>query len=146
MIPLNLWEHHNAIKALYANCVGEVCQKHGVTRMELDILLFLANNPCYDTAKDIVEIRYLSKSQVSISIALLEKGGYLAKKYQKENRKTAHLMLCSKADPLVSEGRRAQERFLGIMVQGISEEDITGMKRCMAQIMENIHYHLKEVK
>ena len=65
MIPLNPWEHQNALKTLYARCIEEVCTAYKLTRMELDILLFLANNPCYDTATDIIEIRYLAKSQVS---------------------------------------------------------------------------------
>ena len=59
--------------------------------MELDILLFLANNPSFDTATDIIEVRYLSKSQVSFSIKLLEQWGYLRKEYLGCNRKTAHL-------------------------------------------------------
>ena len=48
MIPLNPWEYQNAIKALYSKCIEEVCVKHRITRMELDILLFLTNNPRYD--------------------------------------------------------------------------------------------------
>ena len=47
MLPVNPWEHQNAVKSLYTNCVEEVCTKHGITRMELDILLFLANQPCF---------------------------------------------------------------------------------------------------
>ncbi len=68
MLPLNPWEHQNVMKAFYSKCVEGVCEKHKITRMELDILLFLANNPLFDTASDIVEIRYLSKSQVSLSM------------------------------------------------------------------------------
>lgn len=87
MIPLNLWEHQNSIKTLYANCVKEVRIHHKITRMELDILLFLANNPCFDTAKEIVEIRCLSKSQVSSSLKLMETYGYVRKEYAGGNRK-----------------------------------------------------------
>ena len=39
-IPSDLWENQNAIKTLYAKCVGDVCVRHEITRMELDILLF----------------------------------------------------------------------------------------------------------
>ena len=65
MLPINPWEHQNAVKSVYAKCVGKICETHAITRMELDILLFLANNPCFDTATDIVENRFLSKSHVS---------------------------------------------------------------------------------
>ena len=107
MIPLNPWEHQNAVKTLYGKFVGGVCAKHGMARIELDILLFLANNPCFDTATDIIEIRYLSKSQVSAAVKLLEEKGYLRKEYADGNRKTAHLKLCQSAGDIIRDGKAA---------------------------------------
>ena len=144
MIPLNPLEHQNAFKTLYSKCVGSVCRKHNITRMELDILLFLANNPCFDTAKDIVELKYLSKSQVSASVKLLTERGYLRKEYQDNNRKTEHLIVCKPAAEIVSDGQCAQKRFFSIMVKGIPKEELEGMKRCMNCMMKNIHEYLKE--
>lgn len=144
MLPQNPLEHQNAVKTLYSKCVNQVCQKHGITRMELDILLFLANNPCFDTASDIVEVRYLSKSQVSASVKLLESRGYLEKKYTKENRKTAHLTICGAASEIVADGIIAQEKFLSVMMAGIPQEELDCMKRCMNHILSNISRHLKE--
>lgn len=144
MIPLNPWEHQNAIKTLYSRCVEEICQKHEITRMELDILLFLANNPRYDTAKDMVEIRYLSKSQVSSSVKMLEEEGYIRKEYTENNRKTAHLRICEDASQIIADGRHAQEKFLAIITQGIPEQELACMKRCMDGMQKNIHRYLKE--
>lgn len=144
MLPLNPLEHQNAIKVLYAKCVEGVCDKYHITRMELDILLFLANNPIFDTATDIVEIRYLSKSQVSSAIKQLEKHGYLEKQYREGNRKTAHLIIGEAASDIIADGKTAQESFLAIMFDGISEEEITIMRRCNMHILENINRHLKE--
>lgn len=144
MIPMNVWEHQNAIKALYSKCVAEICQKHDITRMELDILLFLANNPRYDTAKDMIEIRYLSKSQVSASIKLLEEAGYIQKKYTENNRKTAHLVICEVASRIIEDGRQAQEKFFSIMTRGIPEEELACLKRCMDGMWNNIDQYLKE--
>lgn len=143
MILSALWEHQNAIKALYSNCVGNVCRKHDITRIELDILLFLANNPCYDTATDIVEIRYLAKSQVSAAIKHMETCGYLTKEYARDNRKTAHLHICDSASDIVTDGQNAQHRFFEIMMEGISTDELESMKRCMDRISANIDRYLK---
>lgn len=143
MIPLNPLEHQNAVKTLYSKCVGKICQKHDVTRMELDILLFLANNPCFDTASDIVEMRYLSKSQVSASLKMLEARGYIRKEYAGDNRKTVHLTICDTASGVVADGKEAQERFLAIMMEGIPQEELDSMRRCMSRILENIDEYLK---
>ncbi len=144
MIPLNLWEHQNSIKTLYANCVKEVRIHHKITRMELDILLFLANNPCFDTAKEIVEIRCLSKSQVSSSIKLMETYGYVRKEYAGGNRKTVHLKICPAAADIVRDGKLAQKKFLEILLLGFSEEERETMGRFTSRIWENIHTYLKE--
>lgn len=144
MIPVNPWEHQNAIKTLYAKCVGDVCSRHKITRMELDILLFLANNPHFDTATDMVEVRYLSKSQVSAAIKTLEEGGFIRKEYADNNRKTAHLKICEVASSIIADGRAAQEKCVSIMLQGLSQEEIEGIKRCFQHIWENIDGYLKE--
>ena len=111
--------------------------------MELDILLFLANNPCFDTATDIIEVRYLSKSQVSSSIKLLEQCGYLRKEYLECNRKTAHLRICKEAGDIIHDGQAAQEEFISIMLDGFSQEEITGMRQYNDRILRNINAYLK---
>lgn len=144
MIPLNPLEHQNAVKALYSKCVEGVCIKHKITRMELDILLFLANNPCFDTATDIIEVRYLSKSQVSSSIKTLEQCGYLRKEYLNRNRKTAHLRICKAASDIIRDGQAAQEKFLSVTLEGFSQEEIEHMKQHNDRIWQNINSYLKE--
>ena len=46
-------------------------QRHGLSMREINVLLFLANNPGFDTARDITEYRGISKSQVSQAVDFL---------------------------------------------------------------------------
>lgn len=144
MIPLNLWEHQNAVKALYGKYMAAVCQRYGLTRAELDVLLFLANNPHFDTATEIVEVRYLAKSQVSASVTALEKRGFLRREYADGNRKTAHLRLCEAAAEALRDGRAAQEQFMGCLLKDFSDEEIEAMKGFQVRILHNINGCLKE--
>lgn len=143
MLSLNLWEHHFPTKSLYSVCVEPVCRKHGITRTELDILLFLANNPQYDTAAEIVEIRCLAKSHVSTSIKALEQSGFLKKYYLPDNKKTVHLSICREAQPVIDDGRKAQEHFFQVMFAGLSQEEIQLMQTCFSRIQENIKKYLE---
>lgn len=115
-----------------------------MTRIELDILLFLANNPCFDTATDIIEIRYLSKSQVSSTIKLLEKKGYLRKEYADGNRKTAHLKLCPNAGDIIRDGKAAQEDFVAALLEGFSKSEIDTIKQYNKRIWGNINSLLSQ--
>lgn len=123
---------------LYAQHIEPVCRKHHLTRMELDILLFLANNPGFDTASDIVEIRRLTKSHVSTSVKSLENRGFLTKSYTPSNRKTAHLSLCDPAMPAVTDGQTAQKKFFDAVFRGFLPEDFKTMERLLNLISSNI--------
>ena len=146
MIPLNPWEHQNAFKMLYSKFVSAICQRHGMTRAELDILLFLANNPCYDTAAEIVEIRYLAKTQVSASVKALEQRGMLFREYAHGNRKTVHLKLCEKAMPIVREGQLAQERFLAAILKDFSTCEIEALEDFSRRMQNNIDRLMEDTK
>ena len=55
-----------------------LCQELGLSQTALDILLFLANNPDYKTARDIVEVRHIKANLVSMNVDKLVQEGYLA--------------------------------------------------------------------
>jgi MarR family transcriptional regulator for hemolysin len=56
---------------LYARLFTPLLEEWGLTQTEADILLFLANNPGYDTARDMAEKRHLAKSHISAGIEAL---------------------------------------------------------------------------
>ena len=43
-----------------------LCQELGLSQTALDILLFLANNPDYKTARDIVEVRHIKANHYTV--------------------------------------------------------------------------------
>ena len=96
------------IRKLYCSLFTPLLERRGLTQLEMDILLFLANNPEYDTARDIVEKRHLAKSHVSVGVDALAGRGLLERQLREGNRKTIHLRLTEKAGPIVEEGREIQ--------------------------------------
>ena len=67
----------NRFKRYYAACFQALAGEYGLNQLEIDILLFLHNNPDCNTASDIVELRGLAKSNVSTAIERLRREGYL---------------------------------------------------------------------
>ena len=133
-----LQENQILMKSLYTQYIEPVCSRHGLTRTELDILLFLANNPKFDTASDIVEMRHLAKSHVSTSVKALEKRNFLRKIYAPANRKTAHLSLCAAALPAVRDGQTAQQDFFAAIFDGFSSEDHELLSKLLKRISQNV--------
>ena len=131
-------------KKIYDQALAPVCKKYQLTRMELDILLFLANNPGYDTAKDIIERRRLTKSHVSMSLKDLERRDLVQKEYYPGNQKTAHLKLSSASIQMVAEGQQAQKKFFQTVFRDFNPEDVSRMEDYFERMRKNMQNALKE--
>ena len=137
MLP-EFWNSMHLLKRLYDQTMEPVCEEFKLTRMELDILLFLANNKEFDTARDIIERRRLTKSHVSVSLRLLEK------KYFPGNRKTVHLALLPASSPAVAAGQDAQQRFYDLIFRGFRDDERVRMGEGFSKIAANIRTALRE--
>ena len=77
-----------------------------------DILLFLANNPAYQTAADIVEVRKIKANLVSVNVDKLVRDGYLTREPMPGDRRKTRLLCTEKAQPIILQGRQLQSAFL----------------------------------
>ena len=102
-----------------------------------------ANNPQYDTAADIVNVRFLARSHVSISIKELERLGYLEGRYNPGNHKTIHLSILEPAAALVADGQRAQQDFYSILFQDADPADAEAASRFLHCVSHNIRSYLE---
>ena len=109
----------------FAHCVDveELYEKYKLTYMEFTVLMFLANNPQYNTATQIVRYRHLAKSHVSISIRSLQERGLILGEHKGGNHRTIHLSVSDKARDIIAAGRVAQGKFCEIVFAGFSKEE-----------------------
>lgn len=122
----------------YARMLEPICKKWDLTRNELDVILFLANNPDYDRAVDIVTNRGLAKSHVSLSVNNLEERGLLIRVADPADRRTVHLKLTEKAKDITDVGCRLQQQFMAYLHQGVTEEQLELMRMFAERVHENI--------
>ncbi len=121
----------------------ETARNLGVTKPEMDVLLFLYNNPQYDKAADVSELRFLAKSYVSKAVDLLQKRGYLQVQNDEKDRRVMRLKLTPAADPLIVAGNETRERFLKILFEGVSQEELQTMQKVHQKMMENLERNLQ---
>ena len=91
--PIDFMRMIQQIRRRYAESLRPLERRWMLTGNEIDVLLFLANNPGYDTARDAVEMRGLSKSHVCKSVDALTRRGWLAGEQDKRDRRCVHLRL-----------------------------------------------------
>ncbi len=128
----------------YARLLDPICKKYDLTRKELDVMLFLANNPGQNRAADVVAGRGLSKSHVSVSVAGLEEKGLLTRSEDPDDRRTVHLHLTEAAMPIVETGRWKQKMFFSYLHKGVTQEQIDAIVSFAKLVNENIQ-NIEEV-
>lgn len=136
MLPV--FEHIFDGQNLYERTVMPVCREFGLTYMEFTVLMFLKNNPQYDTAAQIVKIRRLTKSHVSVSLKGLQERGLVQGVYFPGNQKTLHLRLTEAAAPVVEAGLVAQKEFGDKLVRGFTDEEVAQLQKLTEKIHENM--------
>ena len=134
---MQFWEHQKNFFSFYRTCTKEVCQNYDLTQMEFDILMFLSNNPQFDTAAEIVRIRKLTKSHVSVAVNSLIQRNLLKPFHTDNNHKTVHLRLLPAARDIIQSGQQAQEQFRNRLFQGFSEEELQLFRDMTDRILHN---------
>ena len=134
----------NQIQRLYAQECREICGQFALNRVELDVLAFLANNAPYDTAKDIVQLRGIAKSNVSTAVERLTERQMLVTQVDSEDRRRVHLILTGAASPAVRRMQEMQARLFECLLEGVSEEDCKTMERVHQTMQRNIRRAMKD--
>lgn len=142
MLPAFFIRSRGVIK-LYNSLFVPLLEKYQLTQLEMDILLFLANNPPYDTARDIVDKRHLAKSHVSSGVESLADRGLLERSRQCGNRKTIHLHLTRQAAPIVEAGRAVQQQYGQILLEGFSAQEREMLFSFLERVGENVDAALR---
>ena len=129
----------------YNRLMEPVCRKWNLTHNELDVLLFLANNPQQDRAVDIVRGRGMSKGHVSMSLGSLEERGLVTRREDAADRRTVHLALTQAAGEIVEDGRQVQRQFVARLNRGVTPEESETVWAVTQKMAENIRQLEREL-
>lgn len=140
------WDKHKTITTYYELLSGEVCDRYGLTQMEYDILMFLHNNPQYNTAAEIVKIRKSTKSHVSTSLKNLESKGLVERIQSKDNKKRIEIALLDQAEIIIEAGLNTQKEFAHNVLRGLTEEETRLCIRVFDKICNNAEEQLKMIR
>ena len=131
----------NLLKVYSAKC-KPLCQEVGIPQTAFDILMFLADNPEFDTARDVVETRYIKANLVSVNVESLVREGYLKREKSLSDRRKTRLVCTEKAWPIVERGRQIQESFVKELFKNIDEQ----MRADFFQVLRILEDNLKQIK
>ena len=130
--------HSRLLLDAYAGIMRPLSAELNMAQTAVDILMFLANNPGYDTAKDICTMRHLKPGIVSFHVENLVQEGYLERQNVPGDRRKCRLVCTEKAASIIEKGRALQAKFMRQMTKGLEKEKIDTLVTCLETFEKNL--------
>lgn len=108
---------------VYEKFFEELTRRWELNATSFQVIMFFADNPEHNTARDLCRMRSMKTGIVSVAIEQLTSAGLLERKTDINDRRIQRLYLTEKAMPLVEEGRAKRVRFFERIKQGMTEEE-----------------------
>lgn len=117
--------------------LNPLLERRGLTMGEARVLLFLANNPGCDTARDMAAVRGLGKSQVSQAVELLVGKGFLERCPSQRDRRIVHLAITQSGWPAAREIQAVQARCGRALLAGLTAAETETLRVILEKIVAN---------
>ena len=137
-------EFANKTGLAYSAVCKPLCQKLHLPQTAFDILMFLANNPNYTTARDIVEVRHIKANLVSVNVDKLVQEGFLERRPVPGDRRKTELACTEKAQTVIARGRQKQADFQAALFGGIDAQSREAFSETLRSIEKNLDEIMKE--
>ena len=126
----------------YDRHFSELLSRTGLSMREMHVVLFLANHPAHDTARDVTELRGLAKSQVSAAVDLLAARELLRRQPDKADRRVIHLALTDAG--AAREGQKLQSTCLDALFAGLTQSEAECFQELLEKVLTSAEVRLKE--
>ncbi len=126
------------ISNLYAALAAPLLREWGMNQTCFDVLLFCANQPEYNTARDLCATRGIKSGNASVAVEALISGGYLTRTQDPEDRRKHRLVPTGKSAGLIRAGREMQAHFTEALGAGITAEQLLALNQLTDTLEENL--------
>ena len=142
MLPILSYVQH--YKKYHAARFEAASVQYGLNQLEIDILLFLHNNPDCRTASDICRYRGLAKSNVSAAVERLRARGVLTVSPAPDNRRQRLLAFTADGQRIAAALAEIQHRTVEPLFEGFTAEEQQRLQEYLSRMDANIQRQLKK--
>ncbi len=142
MVPVLAFVQH--YKKFYTSQFEAAAARYGLNQLEIDILLFLHNNPDCRTASDICRYRGLAKSNVSKAVEHLRTMDLVTVSPAADNRRQRMLGFTAAAGPLVQELSAIQQAATAAVAADLTPAEWQNMQDYIARMDATLRRRLAE--
>lgn len=131
------------IRRVYINEFTRLFKEETFSPNEIDILLFLSNNPSINTSIQLCVCLNVSKALVCRSVDALIKRHLLYAKADEKDKRIQRLYLSKEAKPVIEKIRELKNAINAELLSDISEEELRQMERTLTKIRTRFEMKVK---
>ena len=144
IIASKMYVYAKSFMDAYAAVMEPLSRELDMPQSAVDILMFLANNPGLETARDICRYRYMKPGIVSFHIDKLVEEKYLERAHDPADRRKYRLLCTDRASPVIERGREAQRKFAMKLAEGLGQDEMELFAKCVGAFSENLEQIKRE--
>jgi DNA-binding MarR family transcriptional regulator len=116
----------------------EIKNKHGLKKVEIEVLFYLSKCGVENTPTDITKRLNLNRGHVSQAIDSLLQKDLIKSTPDVRDRRCMHYTITTKADSIIDEIARAKKEMDKMVFKGITKEEIEIYKKITEKMLKNI--------
>lgn len=125
-------------EAVYQKFCQGVIRDWDLNPTAFQVVMFVANNPQFNTARDLCRIRGIKTGIASVAIEQLIQTGLLERRTDLSDRRIQRLYVTPAAEKLVEQGRAVQKEFMDSVSSALSREEKEFYFRLNEKVMRRI--------
>lgn len=131
---------------VYESYFEDLIRRNGLNATAFQVLMFFADHPEENTARDLCRLRSMKTGIVSVAIDQLNNAGLLERKTDGGDRRLQRLYLTEKARPLVEEGMAIRMSFFTRIKKDLTEEEFRIFYNLTRKLRSTIEEMEQEMK
>ena len=132
-----LLQYADSLRRLTHRTMQPLGGELGLSQLEMELLLFLRNNPELNTARDAVAYRGFAKSNVSTAVEALERKGWLTVEPDPRSRRVKRLVLRGEREADLERLSRCQSGILKALTRDFTPEEEETLRDLLDRMGKN---------
>ena len=139
----NMLDMFTQIRKVYVNEFGKLFPEENFSPNEIDVLIFLSNNPSINTNRQLSLCLNVSKGLICRSTDSLFRRGLLAVTPDSSDSRIQHLSLTEQADSIIRDLQYARRKLEAEVLHDIPKEELLQLQETAEKILNRFQEKAK---
>ena len=133
------------INKVHDHIVRLASADYPLSKTEVDVMIYLYNNPEYNTASDITEFRRIPKANVSQAVESLVQKGYLTKASDSTDRRRDLLFPTEQSKDILTVLNKIDKLYSDLLFTNFTEKEREEFSRMSRKVLQNANAALQNL-